>query len=64
MDEYLTDHVFHGMHKSIRDSVPYQYDDKRVEYVGLLKAARKMADEHREVKPSISKAATTPLVSR
>ena len=60
-NEYLKDHLFHGMHKSIRDSVHYLYDDKRVEYVGLLKAARKTTDEHEEVKHTISKAAMTHL---
>ena len=47
------------MYKSIGDSVWYLYDDKKVEYLDLLKAARKTADEHWEVKATFSKAATT-----
>ena len=41
VDEYLKDCLFHGMHKSISDSICYLYDDKIVEVCRVVEGSQK-----------------------
>ena len=45
IEEHLQDHLFHGMMKTLRDSLHYQYDDPNLIYTGLLLAAQKAESE-------------------
>ena len=50
---HLRDRLFHGMHKTLHDSIHYLYDDAKVSYIQLLIAARKTETEVSDVKGTI-----------
>ena len=39
VQQHLRDFIFHGLHKPLHDSMCYLYDDLRVTYPQLMKAA-------------------------
>ena len=41
VQEHLRDHLFHGLHKQLHDSMCYLYDDMMVTYPQLVTAACK-----------------------
>ena len=41
VQQHLRDRIFHGLHKQLRDSMHYLYDNARITYHQLLTAAQK-----------------------
>ena len=43
VQKYLRDHLFHGLHKQLHDSMCYLYDDLRIMYFPLMTAAIRLS---------------------
>ena len=48
MQQHLKDHLFHRVHKHIRDSIRYLYSNPRTTYSQLMIAACKAENENEE----------------
>ena len=48
VQQHLKDHLFHGVHKYIRDSIHYLYSNPRIMYSQLMVAAHKVVSENEE----------------
>ena len=48
VQQHLRDRLFHGLHKQLRDSMCYLYDDARITYPQPVTAAQKAESEHED----------------
>ena len=53
VERHLRDRLFYAMHKTLRDSARYLYNDVRISYTQLMLSAHKVETEASEGKGSI-----------
>ena len=53
VQQHLKDHLFHGVHKHIRDSIRYLYSNPRTSYSQLMVAACKVESENKETQEKV-----------
>ena len=56
--QHLKDHLFHGVHKLIHDSVQYLYSGHGTSYLQLMVAARKVESKNEETPEKVTAGAT------
>ena len=48
VQQHLWDHLYHGLHKQLCNSMCYLYDDARITYPKLMKATQKAESEQED----------------